>query len=216
MTVLVFAPHNDDEVLGAGGTIIRYAEAGHSVYVCEVTDCRNAILLQEAKKAHGLMGVKESIFLNLPPVELKSLSPKVINKSIGDVVEKIKPEIVFMPFVGDMHIDHKEVTESVLVAVRPVNNCSVKTVYMYETLSETGWNIPNSERTFSPNTWVNISSSIDRKIKAMECYQTQIKKYPNPRSAEGIRALAMYRGSTVGYEYAEAFMMIRNLVGEID
>ncbi len=216
MRVLVFAPHNDDEVLGVGGTILRYTEAGHSVYVCEVTDCRNDVLLEEAKKAHELMGVKESIFLNLPPVELKNLSPKVINKSIGDVVENVKPEIVFMPFIGDMHIDHKEVTESVLVAVRPVNNCSVKTVYMYETLSETGWNIPSCERTFSPNTWVNISTSIDHKIKAMECYQTQIKKYPNPRSAEGIRALAMYRGSTVGYEYAEAFMMIRNLVGEID
>ena len=216
MRILVFAPHNDDEVLGVGGTIIRYVEEGHSVYVCEVTDCRNDNLLQEAKKAHELMGVKESIFLNLPPVELKNLSPKVINKSIAEVVEKIKPEVVFMPFIGDMHIDHKEVTESVLVAVRPVNNCSVKTVYMYETLSETGWNIPNSERTFSPNTWIDISSTIEAKIKAMECYQTQIKEYPNPRSAMGIRALAMYRGSTVGYAYAEAFMLVRNLVGEID
>lgn len=216
MRILVFAPHNDDEVLGVGGTIIRYVGAGHSVYICEVTDCRNDNLLQEAKKAHELMGVKESIFLNLPPVELKNLSPKVINKSISEVVEKVKPEIVFMPFIGDMHIDHKEVTESVLVAVRPVNNCSVKTVYMYETLSETGWNIPNSERTFNPNTWVDISSSIEAKIKAMECYQTQIKEYPNPRSAKGIRVLAMYRGSTVGYDYAEAFMMTRNLVGEID
>lgn len=216
MKILIFAPHNDDEVLGAGGTILRYVEAGHSVYVCEVTDCRNNTLLQEAKKAHELLGVKESIFLNLPPVELKNLSPKVINKSIGDVVENIKPDIVFMPFAGDMHIDHQEVTDSVLVAVRPVNNCSVKTVYMYETLSETGWNIPSGDRTFSPNTWIDVSSTIEKKIEAMKCYKTQIKEYPNPRSADGIRALAMYRGSTVGYEYAEAFMMIRNLVGEID
>ena len=114
-----------------------------------------------------------------------------------------------------MHIDHKEVTESVLVAVRPVNNCSVITVYMYETLSETGWNIPNSERTFSPNTWIDITEEIDKKIEAMECYKTQIKQYPNPRSSESIRALAMYRGSTVGFKYAESFMMIRNIIEEV-
>ena len=215
MKVLVFAPHNDDEVLGVGGTIIKYVSAGHSVYVCEVTDCRNDILLQEAKCAHKLMGVKESLFCNLPPVELKLLSPKEINKSISKVVEKIQPDIVFLPFIGDMHIDHKEVTESVLVAVRPVNNCSVKTVYMYETLSETGWNIPNSERTFSPNTWIDITNEIDKKIEAMKCYTTQLKQYPNPRSTESIRALAMYRGSTVGFKYAESFMMIRNIIEDV-
>lgn len=212
MNILVFAPHNDDEVLGVGGTIVKYSNAGHSVFVCEVTDCRNDILLQEARKAHKLMGVKESIFCNLPPVELKNLSPKVMNKPIAEVVERIKPEIVYMPFIGDMHIDHKEVTESVLVAVRPVNNCSVKTVYMYETLSETGWNIPNSARTFSPNAWVDITNEIDKKIEAMKCYKTQIKQYPNPRSPEGIRALAMYRGSTVGVRFAESFMLVRNII----
>ena len=215
MKVLVFAPHNDDEVLGVGGTIIKYAKAGHSVYVCEVTDCRNDVLREEAKKAHELMGVEESIFCNLPPVELKTLSPKQINKSIAEVVERIKPEIVFIPFIGDMHIDHKEVTESVLVAVRPVNDCSVHTVYMYETLSETGWNIPNSERTFSPNTWIDITNEIDKKIEAMECYKTQIKQYPNPRSSDGIRALAMYRGSTVGIRFAESFMLIRNIIDSV-
>jgi LmbE family N-acetylglucosaminyl deacetylase len=216
MNILIFAPHNDDEVLGVGGTIRKYVEAGHSVYVCEVTCGGDYRPIQaEAKNAHNLLGIKETVFLNLPVVELKNLSPKVINKAIGDVVSRIRPKIVFMPFVGDMHIDHREVTESVLVAVRPVNNNSVKTVYMYETLSETGWNIPNSERTFSPNTWIDITSTIETKIKAMECYQSQIKEYPNPRSAEGIRALAMYRGSTVSCRYAEAFMMIRSIIEEV-
>ncbi len=215
MKVLVFAPHNDDEVLGVGGTIAKLSKAGNSVYVCEVTYGGNYKPIQkEALEAHRLLGVKETIFLNLPVVELKNLSPKEINKAIGEVVNKIQPEVVFMPFIGDMHVDHREVTESVLVAVRPVNNCSVKTVYMYETLSETGWNIPNSERTFSPNTWIDISSTVEEKIKAMECYQTQIKEYPNPRSTEGIRALAMYRGSTVSCNYAEAFMLVRSIIRE--
>ena len=216
MKVLVFAPHNDDEVLGAGGTILRYTAAGHSVYVCEVTDCRNDVLLQEAKNAHALLGVTESVFCNLPVVGLKHMSTVAMNRAISQVVENFRPDVVFTPFIGDMHTDHREVTESVLVAVRPVNNCSVRTVYMYETLSETGWNIPSGEKTFSPNTWVDISPVMEEKIRAMQCYQTQIKDYPNPRSAEGIRALAMYRGSTVGCHYAEAFMMIRNVISDIE
>ena len=83
---------------------------------------------------------------------------------------------------------------------------------MYETLSETGWNIPSSERSFIPDTWIDISDTLNTKIKAMECYSSQIKEYPNPRSKDGIKALAMYRGSTVNIQYAESFMLVRNII----
>lgn len=212
-SVLVFAPHNDDEVLGVGGTISKYAAAGHSVYVCEVTSGPKYKMMQEeARRAHQIMGVKKSFFLNLPVVKLKTLDPVEINNKIDKIVKTVTPDIVFIPFIGDMHMDHREVTESVLVAVRPIGNSPVKTIYMYETLSETGWNLPNSERSFIPDTWVDISDTLDTKIKAMKCYTSQIKDYPNPRSAEGIKALAMYRGSTVNVQYAESFMLVRNII----
>lgn len=216
MKILVFAPHNDDEVLGVGGTISKYARAGHSVTVCEVTSGPKYKMMQEeARKAHQVLGVEKSIFLNLPVVKLKTLEPAEINSAVAKVVNEVQPDIVFIPFIGDMHLDHREVTESVLVAVRPLSNSSVKTVYMYETLSETGWNIPNEERSFIPDTWIDITETIETKIEAMKCYQSQIKEYPNPRSPEAIKALAMYRGSTVSVDYAESFMLIRNIVREI-
>ena len=112
------------------------------------------MMQEEADKAHKALGVQKSVFLNLPFVRLKLIEPAEINAKIQEVVNEVKPEIVFIPFIGDMHLDHREVVESALVAVRPVNNCSVKTVYMYETLSETGWNIPNAERSFMPDTWI--------------------------------------------------------------
>lgn len=213
MNILVIAPHNDDEVLGVGGTIYKYVSEGHNVFVCEVTSGPKYKEMQdEAKKAHAILGVKESFFLNLPVVRLKIIDPVEINTAILNVIERVKPEMVFIPFIGDMHMDHREVTESALVALRPINGSTVQSIYMYETLSETGWNLPNSERSFSPNTWVDISNSIDKKIEAMKCYSSQIKKYPNPRSIEGIKALAMYRGSTVSVQYAESFMLIRNII----
>lgn len=149
MKIVVFAPHNDDEVLGVGGTINKYSNAGHEVYVCEVTSGPKYLSMQEeARKARKVLGVKDSIFLNLPVVKLKTMEP-------------------------------------------------------------------DSERSFIPDTWVDITDNLEIKMDAMSCYASQIKEYPNPRSNDGIKALAMYRGSTVSVQYAECFMTVRNIIKEI-
>lgn len=212
MNILVFAPHNDDEVLGIGGTISKYAKEGHSVIVCEVTSgLKYKMMQQEAAKAHSLLGVADSIFLNLPVAQLADYSKTELNAKIGEVVQGMKPEIVYMPFIWDMHLDHRYVTEAVLVAIRPLPGCTIKKAYMYETLSETGWNIPYGDHVFSPTTWVDIGETIEDKINAMKCYQSQIKKYPHPRSIEGIKYMAACRGSIIGVQYAESFMLVREI-----
>ncbi|WP_029201183.1 PIG-L deacetylase family protein [Oribacterium sp. NK2B42] len=212
MKILVFAPHNDDEVLGVGGAISKYTKEGHLVTVCEVTSGpKYKMMQQEAIKAHKMLGVENSIFLNLPVAELADYSKTELNAKVGEVVQRIKPEIVYMPFIWDMHLDHRYVTEAVLVAIRPLPECTVKKAYMYETLSETGWNIPYGDHSFSPTSWVDIEETIEDKINAMRCYQSQIKDYPHPRSIEGIKSMAAYRGSTIGVKYAESFMLVREI-----
>ncbi len=213
MKVLVFAPHNDDEVLGVGGSIKRHTNMGDEVFVCEVTSGTKYKEMQaEAKKAHAVLGVKESFFLNLPVTRLKEIAAGEINGALLAVIKKFQPEIVYIPFIGDMHIDHRVVTESVMVAVRPIDGCPVKEIYMYETLSETGWDIPVSGRVFAPDVWVDISETIQDKLRAMECYRSQLKQYPHPRSIESIEALAKFRGATVGVDYAESFMLVRKII----
>ena len=212
MNILVFAPHNDDEVLGVGGTICKLSKAGHNVYVCEVTSGpRYKQMQEEAAKAHQVMGVKESFFLNLPVSQLADYSKVEINAAIDNVVQTVKPDVVYMPFIWDMHFDHRIITEAVLVAIRPINGRLVKRAYMYETLSETGWNLSYGEHCFSPNCWVEISDTIEDKIEAMLCYQSQVKDSPHPRSVDGIRALAAYRGSTICVPFAESFMLVRDI-----
>lgn len=213
MNVLVFAPHNDDEILGVGGTIKRHIKQGDDVYICEVTSGLHYTLLQEeAKRAHHLLGIKETYFLNLPVGKLRSLNQSELNAAILDVVKQVQPVIAYVPFLGDMHMDHREVTESVMVALRPIGMYSIRAIYMYETLSETGWNVPTNERSFSPNVWVDISDTIEDKLCAMDCYQSQLLDFPHPRSKEAIKALAKYRGATVGVQYAESFMLIREII----
>lgn len=216
MKVLVFAPHNDDEILGVGGTIARHISNRDEVYVCEVTaslvEERKFLLQNEALTAHNVLGVADTIFLNFTVVELPHEGVREFTGAIADVVKRIVPDVVYMPFYGDMHTDHAVVANAVMVAVRPLAAPSVKSVYMYETLSETGWNYPTADKTFIPNVFVDISDYFLKKADAMRAYQSQLKGYPHPRSIEALEALAKFRGSTIGVSMAEAFMCIREIV----
>ena len=211
--VLVFAPHNDDEVLGVGGTIKRYSNNGDEVYVCEVTTGPHGHINQsEAKEAHKILGVKETFFLNLPVNELRIMDQVALNAPIFEIVKRIETSVVFVPHIGDMHTDHGAVTSAVMVAVRPTSCNSVEKIFEYETLSETGWNIPNSVNSFIPNVWVDISNTIEDKINAMNCYENQLQIFPYPRSEKAIRALSEYRGSTICVNNAEAFVLVREIL----
>lgn len=211
-TALVFAPHNDDELLGAGGTILKLSKSGYDVTVCEVTAGPTSERIQaEAKQAHQLLGVGRSVFLNLPSCKLAELPKTQLNDVFCKLVREVKPEIVFIPHFGDMHLDHRWVAEGAMVAVRPLEAPFVRTVLAYETLSETEWNTPSVHNAFLPNVWIDVSEELDGKLAAMSCYQSQLHPFPHPRSLEAIKALAQYRGSTVGVQAAEAFMLIRGI-----
>ena len=203
MKILVIAPHPDDEVLGCGGTIKKYTKEGREVYLCIATkaytpDWTESFIenrKKEIKCSSKILGIKKVTFLDLPTVKLDTLPQKQLNDLISKVVEEIKPEIVFVPFRGDINKDHKLVSESTLVALRPKPGFSVKKVFYYEVLSETEWAKPAQkiEDVFLPNFYEDISEYLDDKLKAMECYKSELKEYPHPRSLEGIKVAAQKR-----------------------
>lgn len=215
MRILVFAPHNDDEVLGVGGTIAKHVQNGDEVYICEVTKSSSEeklkIIRDEAAKAHAVLGIKETFFLDFPVVKLNEIPIAELNSEFVSVVNIVKPNIAFIPHKGDMHKDHFVVSHCAMVAMRPIGQHIVKEIYAYETLSETEWNIPSVENAFIPNVWVDISGYIQTKLKAMNCYKSQLMKPPHPRSNEIIKSLSAVRGSTVNVSYAESFMLIRKI-----
>ncbi|MCM1213748.1 MAG: PIG-L family deacetylase [Lachnospiraceae bacterium] len=219
MRVLVIAPHADDEILGVGGTIAKYVEEGNQVDVCIVTVGQTpmfssdaiAAVRHEALEAHKLLGVHESIFLEFPAVLLSQVPRYEINGKLCEVITKVRPDIVFIPHFGDMHYDHMLVAQAAMVAVRPINECTVKEVYAYETLSESEWNVPHAANAFIPNTYIDISKQVGQKREAMSCYRSQVKMFPHPRSIEALDALAKLRGSTVGVCAAEAFCLLRRI-----
>jgi N-acetylglucosamine malate deacetylase 1 len=218
-TALVIAPHPDDEVLGCGGTIARLSGLGCDVHVGIVTRADGPdfapdvveIGRREAHAAHHLLGVKQTHYLDLPAAALDRVAHSEMNKAIGKLVADVEPDTVFVPFLGDVHLDHQLVFLSSLVAVRPRNAKTPLRVYAYETLSETNWYAPGITPTFAPNVYVDISGFLDRKIEAFSCFASQIKAFPDERSKPAIHALATLRGATVYKQAAEAFMLIRQI-----
>ena len=216
MRVVVIAPHNDDEILGVGGTMAKLSRQGHEVIVCEVTagdltDKQVQIQKDEAIASHVMMGVKTH-FMNLPVVGLKEIKTIDLNAAFLNTMLLLKPDIVFLPHKGDMHIDHRMTVEAAMVALRPVTFPNLIAIYAYETLSESEWNTPMLDNAFVPNVFSDITGEMDIKLAAMQCHASQLREYPHPRSLEAIKALAMHRGSSVCKEYAEAFMVVRECI----
>jgi LmbE family N-acetylglucosaminyl deacetylase len=166
---------------------------------------------KEARNAHQILGVKETTFLDFPAPELDTIPIAEISRAIADVIKKLNVFTVFLPHRGDIHHDHGIVFNAGLVASRPVGKYSVKEIYAYETLSETEWAAPFGDDAFIPVKFVNITDQMIYKLQAMQCFKSQLRDFPNPRSLEAIESLAKFRGASVGFERAEAFITIRNI-----
>lgn len=221
MKILIIAAHPDDEVLGAGGTIAKLCRNGNEVYVLIITEgCTSQYKdkpeLVEQKKnqalnANSVLGVKEVFFGNLPDMKLDRVSHIDINKIIEDTIDKIKPEVVYTHFYGDINKDHQYVFESTLVAVRPVFSQCVKELYCYQVPSSTEWGANLSHNIFIPNVIEEISSVYDIKQKALMQYESELREYPHPRCLEVIKMYDETLAKKNGLNLSEGFILIRKL-----
>lgn len=223
--ILVIAPHADDETLGCGGVMARLAAEGHRVAVALVTGhgpgahplyprADFETTRAELEAACAVLGVSRILSGDIPAVYAKDQPGPVINGAVKRLIEEAEPEIVFAPFPFDMHTDHREIYQAAAVAWRPYLPLgrSIRDVYCYEVQSETHLNVPYVEPGFLPNVHWDISGlPLRRKLEAFACFKSQIQTSPMPRSLEAIESLARWRGSQIGVEAAEAFVLVRTL-----
>jgi LmbE family N-acetylglucosaminyl deacetylase len=168
--------------------------------------------LKESKEAYKILGIKNYDFLKIPATMVKDYATHELNGSISSVLKDFKPSHVFIPF-PDRHIDHRIIFDSCMVASRPVGiGKNIKMVCAYETLSETHWNAPYIEPNFIPNLVIKIDDFIDKKIEALKCFESQITSAEGPRSLDAVKALSRFRGSQSGFNYGEAFSVIRSIL----
>lgn len=216
MKILAIAPHPDDEVLGCGGTLLKYSKEGDEIYLCVATkayapDWPEEFLKnrpKEIEKAGRILNIKKTYFLDFHTVKLDTVPQKELIGRLSDCINEIKPDMLYIPHRGDLHKDHRLIFEACLVAARPLNH-RIKSILSYETLSETGWG--QAIEPFVPNVYVDVSEFFGKKIEAMKAYGSELRQFPHPRSLEAIEALAKKRGSEAGAMFAEAFVLIREI-----
>jgi LmbE family N-acetylglucosaminyl deacetylase len=220
--VLVVAAHPDDEAYGLGGTIVSHVRQGDQVCVLFLTDgvtARHNVTEPQkaaARKACDALGVHAVHFADLPDQRLDQLPLLEITKPISHWVRELRPQVVYTHHRGDANQDHRAAFAATLVVVRPFGENPVERVLCYEVASSTEWGPPYAEWAFQPNVYVDIQSTLECKLRAIEAYretfQSEVKPFPHPRSPEAARVYAQQRGITVGMQAAEAFMLVRELV----
>lgn len=216
---LVVAPHPDDEVLGAGGTIARLAAEGHAVHVAIVTsgqpprfdDAQRRKVREEAAAAHARLGVAQTHWLGFPAAELGEQPHGALNAALGTLVAELDPALILAPHPGDIHLDHQLSFLSTLVASRPHQARYPTAIAAYETLSETNWNAPYLTPAFLPNLFVDIGDQLEDKLAAFALFESQARAAPHERSVEALRALATLRGATIHRPAAEGFVLVRGV-----
>lgn len=214
MKTLVIAAHSDDEVLGMGGTIPKLENVDILILSGGLTSrlnfIENSYSLQEAAmKAGKLLNVNNLYIEKLPDQRFDNLDFLDLVQLIESYIKKIKPDIIYTHDYLDLNLDHRLTYQAVLTACRPMPNACVNEIYTFEIPSSSEWNFG---QVFIPNTFVNITDTIKYKLEALQYYDSEMRKFPHPRSYEGIENLAKQRGSQVGCEYAEAFKLIRRIV----
>ncbi len=225
MKILIIAAHPDDEVLGCGGTIARLTNEVKDVYVAILGEGITSRYVQReqadqelieelgnrSRQVSKLLGVKELFLFNLPDNRFDTVPLLDIIKIIEDLVNRLRPGIIYTHHAGDLNIDHAITHRAVLTATRPVENCPVKELYTFEVPSSTEWAFSQFKPVFQPNVFVDISATLETKIQAMQIYESEIRHFPHPRSSQVLRAIAERWGSGVGLLAVEAFQLARSI-----
>tara|TARA_R110001632_G_scaffold63953_1_gene152387 strand:+ start:4295 stop:5005 length:711 start_codon:yes stop_codon:yes gene_type:complete len=227
--ILVVVAHPDDELLGLGATMHKLIHE-HNCQIRTIilgegitsrSDNRDvkkwkkelSIHRQNIEQARKAIGFESVGVYDFPDNRFDTVGLIDIVK----VVEKEKldfdPEVIFTHHGGDVNIDHQRTFEAVITATRPMSHEKVKTIITFETPSGTEWRASSDPKNFIPNFFIEVSNAnLNAKIKGMEAYEFEKRKYPHPRSPEALRILAQQRGIIVGKNLAEAFTIIRTII----
>ncbi|WP_324719204.1 PIG-L deacetylase family protein [Salinimicrobium sp. HB62] len=216
--VIVISAHPDDEVLGAGGTILKHSAQGDQVFWLITTNITEpdgftvemvSERQEEIKEVEKILGIQKTYLLNYPTMKLDSRIVNEMVPRISEIFKEVEPEIIYCLNRSDAHSDHRYTFDAVMSCTKSFRYSYLKQVLLYECISETEFAPALPEKVFLPNYYVDISNFIEKKLEAMNIYASELGEHPFPRSERNIKALATYRGAIAGVEYAEAFQLIK-------
>jgi LmbE family N-acetylglucosaminyl deacetylase len=227
MNVLVVAAHPDDEMLGCGGALARHSSEGDEVSILilaegvtsrdETRDVASRVdelmeLKRASREAAAIVGAGTPQFGGLPDNRLDTVPLLEVAKLVETAVSEFSPHVVYTHHGGDLNVDHRITHQAVMTACRPIEHSGVRNVYAFEVASSTEWSVPTVGSPFIPNHFVDIDTFLDVKVRALRCYEAEMRPFPHPRSYAHVENLARVRGASSGLKAAEGFMVMRQVV----
>ena len=215
----IFA-HPDDEVLGCGAALAKHVDDGDSVHILILATGlaargnADAEIIEElrcnARASANVLGAASIEFSDFPDNEMDTVSLLSIVARAEEFTAAIGPGLVYTHHGGDLNIDHRITHQAVTTACRPLPGAPPLEIRACEVNSSTDW-ATSPLAPFEPNVFEPVELTLERKVAALCCYESELRDWPHPRSVEGVRALARWRGAQCGQEAAEAFSLIRKV-----
>ena len=219
MLRLVVVAHPDDEVLGFGGSGVNYSKNGDKIQpliLCGDVNARslrpsNKELIKDIYDASEVLGFEKPILGSFPNLKMNIIPHLEIVQFIEKYIIEFMPDFIYTHHPNDLNDDHQIVSRACIAASRIFQrrnqNKRIKGLYYMEILSSTEWALNNAQNNFTPNYFVDIEDSLERKVKALQSYKGVMRESPHPRSIECIEALSIFRGSQSNFKKAEAFQI---------
>lgn len=211
--VLIVAAHPDDEILGVGGIAIKHVNNGdevRSVIMCEGESLRYKEGVGQTTatlEAANVIGIYHVYQLGYPDQRLDTFTLTDLIIPLEKISEEYHPNIIYCQSASDANRDHKILFEAAMVAFRPTSEW-IENFSCFYTGSSTEWGYP---RDFVPDTWIDISSVMNKKIEAFEKYNSEVRDYPHPRSSDALKYQAHFWGNQCCMDSAEVLMTIRRV-----
>lgn len=201
MNILAIGPHPDDIEIGCGGTLIKYAQKGHNVYMLVLTDGSFGgdpqVRRQEQESAAAFIGVKQLFWGNYRDTEL--MGNRELIHVIDNVIAQVRPDTVFLNFWADVHQDHRAAAQAAVSATR-----YIREVLFFE--------VPSTQH-FEPDIFVDIQDVLEKKLELLRKHASQVDRtrVENLSILESAQSVANFRGYQGRVRYAEAFKAVRLL-----
>jgi len=215
--ILTLFAHPDDETLSAGGTLAKLSQDNEITVAIPATglkardkeDYEIDQLRTDCESALYCLGVQHIKYGEFADNQMDKYPRLEIFKWFESVIQDVKPDLIFTHHRYCTNIDHQRCHEASVVSTRPDVEKHI-VILCGEVPSSTGYLHPVQ---FDATCYsVLTKEHIEKKIQAMNCYISERREYPHPRSTEIIEALAKVRGSEAGAEYAEAFVVQRSYI----
>lgn len=206
--ILVISPHADDEVLGCGGYLASQRDEGSEIHIVYATigidgnPPREEERAEEAAKVCEKLHASHQILIKNKDGELDMVPTRFFVTQYDAIFDSFRPDELFINYLS-WHQDHMKVYDSVMAALRFRSGFMPRFVALYEYPF-----ILNQNINISGGLWYHdITETIDEKIGLFSIYKSQVKQAPSPLNPDGIRQLAMVRGTECCVKYAELFYL---------